>query len=226
MVNLFFQAILSKLAIKQRLKLTLLNGTLVALRQKSIIRLDKYNFPAKKSFSDKTNKSSETTVNQPKTVLAYTLTLIDGGLRTITGQIGKLEPDSYQLVTHCSNTGGAGAEFVAFSDAFFVIKGQVSVTNKGASCLLCFVEDNQPWSKVPPRYHAWYKACRQRSLSMRNFRMTDEKGKLIKMEGFAPPENAACEEKQPVKKEQPVKKKLTSKAISKAPAKSKKELVN
>ncbi len=80
------------------------DGTLVAMRPDSAVKIEQYQF------------SNTQTAGKNK-AFAYTVSLIQGGFRSISGAIAKADPDSYKIKTSVATIGVRGTEFSLAIDA-------------------------------------------------------------------------------------------------------------
>lgn len=93
------------------------DGALVALRPDTEFRVDRYRYEAEGGEGDESIS-----------------TLIKGGLRTITGAVGKQDPDSYRVDTPVATIGVRGTHYEAVVGeglAVAVWQGGVTVRNQG-----------------------------------------------------------------------------------------------
>ncbi len=98
------------------------DGSLIAMRADSEIRFDRYRFTDDKKLGD-TN----------------IFTLVSGGFRTITGKIGKKNPESYQMKSSVASIGVRGTTYEAVIGRELVVaawQGQVVVKNESGSLVL------------------------------------------------------------------------------------------
>lgn len=76
-------------------QLRMLDGALIALRPNSSLRVDDYRFAAEGKKTD--NRAA--------------VSLLRGGLRTVSGVIGKISPESYKVATPTANIGIRGTHY-------------------------------------------------------------------------------------------------------------------
>ena len=80
------------------------DGTLVSLRPDSVFKIDDYKFAGKQAAE---NKGS---------AVNYTVSLIKGGFRSISGEIAKTDPSEYKIKTDVATIGVRGTEFSLMLD--------------------------------------------------------------------------------------------------------------
>ncbi|RDH83990.1 MAG: hypothetical protein DIZ80_07600 [endosymbiont of Galathealinum brachiosum] len=86
----------------------MIDGTKMTLRPNTRLKLDKYEYTPKKQINQKT-----TNVSQNSGSANVLLHLLKGGLRSVTGAIGKLTNKSYKIRTTVATIGIRGTEFDA-----------------------------------------------------------------------------------------------------------------
>ena len=75
------------------------DGTLVSLRPNSAFKIDQYKF------------SNAPAADHKNTTVDYTVSLVKGGLRSISGEIAKKDPNAYQINAGVATIGVRGTEF-------------------------------------------------------------------------------------------------------------------
>lgn len=98
------------------------DGGYVSLQPDTLFRLDDYNYESKPTGKEKSFFS-----------------LLKGGLRTITGMIGRINRDNYRLVTPVATIGIRGTGYNAVLGEGLVVNvadGIISLTNKGGTLIL------------------------------------------------------------------------------------------
>ena len=129
-----------------RAQLRFRDGAVVSLRAESALRIDSYRF---ENHGGKGDHSF--------------MTLVKGGLRTVTGAIGKTDPDSYKMSTDLATIGIRGTHYELFrGDGLSVAlwEGRISVRNQAgfihlgddASYRFAYVKsaDTPPRGRVQP----------------------------------------------------------------------------
>jgi hypothetical protein len=99
-----------------RAQLRFTDGAYVSLQPESVFRIDEYRYPGKPDGTEKGFFS-----------------LIKGGVRTITGWVGRLNRDNYKVVTPDATIGIRGTEYLAALGGSLTVsvgEGRVAVTNQ------------------------------------------------------------------------------------------------
>lgn len=115
----FYVGDIVHVAVQGRAQLRFLDGTLVSLDENTQIKIDDFSF-SKENHAENKNF----------------FTLIKGGLRTITGAIGKTYPDAHAVNTPVATIGVRGTQYSVHFDerlSVGVYKGDVTITNEMGS---------------------------------------------------------------------------------------------
>lgn len=102
------------------------DGTISTLRPNSTMRVRGYAY----------NKKAPSPANSH-----YSINLIQGGLRTLSGQIAKIAPNNYKLDTKAATVGVRGTDFSMRYDAkngllAAIFQGQIDVSNQAGSIVI------------------------------------------------------------------------------------------
>lgn len=81
------------------------DGTLVSLRPNTVFKIDQYQFDSKQPGDKKAG------------AVEYTVSLIKGGFRSISGEIAKTDPNEYKINTKVATIGVRGTEFSLMLDS-------------------------------------------------------------------------------------------------------------
>lgn len=102
--------------VNSKIKITFIDNTIVTIGKESSLNIEEYIF-------DTTNKS------QAKTEL----NVLKGAFHTITGEIGKVNPDKFKLKTKSASIGIRGTEFYGDDNRIVCTQGRIVVLSNGIS---------------------------------------------------------------------------------------------